>query len=421
MKTLIKGRIVPVCDALPNEFDGYVSVSGNKIDYVGIEKPAGEFDSELDFSGMVVMPGLVNTHTHASMTLLRGIADDVNLQDWLFKHIFPREEKMTPDDIYWGAKLAIAEFLLGGTTCFADMYFTNRVADAVAETGIRANISLGMTQFGGEEGIRNGTEFAKKWQNAENDRIHTCLGPHAIYTCPVEFMKKIVAAAKENNLGIHMHISETVKENEDCMACGGMTPTKTLDSIGAFEVPTIAAHCVHINDEDMAIMKAKNVNVALNVGSNFKLASGLVSIGEMVDKGLNVSIGTDGPASNNDLDMWEEMRWVALSAKVTGDPLKVPAKQALQMATKNGAKALGWNNLGSLEAGNLADLIVVDFSDVRLQPVFSHVSHLVYAVKPSDVRHVMVDGNFAVWDREIQTFDVEETVSKVNEIARRLA
>jgi 5-methylthioadenosine/S-adenosylhomocysteine deaminase len=421
MKTLIKGRIVPVNDALPAEFDGYVAVSDNLIEYVGVEKPSGAFDSELDFSGMVVMPGLVNTHTHASMTLLRGVADDLNLHDWLHKEIFPREEKMTPEDIYWGAKLAIAEFLLGGTTCFADMYFTDSVAKAVVETGIRSNISLGMTIFGGQAGLKNGVEFARRWQNAEKGRIHTCLGPHAIYTCPVDFMKDIVKAAKENNLGLHMHVSETQKENDDCVCSNGHSPVKVLNDLGAFDVPVIAAHCVSLSDEDMAIMKAKNVSPALNVGSNFKLGSGIARIGDMVDKGLNVTIGTDGPASNNDLDMWEEMRWVSLCAKVSGDPLKVPASQALKMATANGAKALGWDNLGSLAAGNIADLIVVDFSDPRLVPVFSHVSHLVYAVKPSDVRHVMVDGNFAVWDREIQTFDVAQTISKVKEIAGRLA
>lgn len=421
MKTLIKGRIVPVNKDLPKEFDGYVSVIDNLIDYVGAEKPAGSFDTELDFTGMVVMPGLVNTHTHASMTLLRGVADDLNLQDWLNKEIFPREEKMTPDDVFWGAKLAIAEFLLGGTTCFADMYFTDKVAHAVTETGIRANISLGMTIFGGQDGLKNGVEFANKWRNAENDRIHTCLGPHAIYTCPVDFMKDIVKAAKENNLGLHMHISETKKENDDCASCNGASPVKVLNDLGAFDVPTIAAHCVCLSDEDMDILKVKNVSPALNVGSNFKLGSGLARIGDMVDKRLNVTIGTDGPASNNDLDMWEELRWVSLSAKVNGNPLKVPAHQALEMATVNGAKALGWNNLGSLAKGNLADIIVVDFSDPRLNPVFSHVSHLVYAVKPSDVRHVMVDGSFVVWDREIQTFDVKETIDKVNEAARRLA
>ena len=421
MKTLIKGRIVPVNDALPVEFDGYVSVIDNLIDCVGTERPSGSFDTELDFSDMVVMPGLVNTHTHASMTLLRGVADDLNLQDWLNKEIFPREAKMTPDDIYWGAKLAIAEFLLGGTTCFADMYFTDRVAHAVTESGIRANISLGMTIFGGQDGLKNGVEFANKWQNAENGRIHTCLGPHAIYTCPVDFMKDIVKAAKDNNLGIHMHISETKKENDDCATCNGASPVKVLNDLGAFDVPTIAAHCVCLSDEDMDILKTKNVSPALNIGSNFKLGSGIARIADMIDKGLNVTIGTDGPASNNDLDMWEEMRWVSMSAKVWGEPLKVPAAQALKLATSNGAKALGWNNLGSLAKGNLADLIVVDFSNPRLVPVFSHVSHLVYAVKPSDVRHVMVDGSFAVWDREIQTFDVAETISKVKEIARRLA
>jgi len=421
MKTLIKGIIVPIHPDYPPEFDGFIIIKNKKILSVTKIRPEGAFDCEVDVSGMVIMPGLVNTHTHSSMTLFRGIADDLDLKTWLEHEIFPRESKLSPENIYWGAKLAIAEFLLGGCTTFADMYFMmDEVARAVQETGIRANLCQGISGLAGKNAIDSALSFCNRWQGASDDRIHTMLGPHAIYTCPPDFMKDVIYTAKNNKLGIHMHLSETKKECTDCIETHCSTPPEILSKLCAFDVPFLAAHCVHLTNSDMELMRHENVFIALNTGSNFKLASGIAPIAKMVQAGLNLTIGTDGSASNNDLDLWEEIRWTSLAAKVVGDPKVIPAQDALKIATENGARALGWDNLGSLVPGFLADLIIVDFNKPRLTPVFSHVSHLVYATKPCDVKHVMIDGQFVVWDGKITTFDVTETMDNMIKIAQEL-
>jgi 5-methylthioadenosine/S-adenosylhomocysteine deaminase len=218
-----------------------------------------------------------------------------------------------------------------------------------------------------------------------------------------------------------MHVCETAYEVEECVKNNGDTPAKVLDSLGAFDMPFIAAHCVHLSEEEMSIFASKGVSVALNVSSNFKLASGMPNISMMDKKGINLTIGTDGPASNNDLNMFEEMRWSAFCAKVSGNPTSVPAARALELATKNGAKALGWKNLGALAPGHIADLVVLDFNNPRLTPSYSKLSHVVYACNTSDVKHVMVDGKFVVWNKEITTFDVGETMRKAAEFAKELA
>lgn len=421
MKTLIKGIIVPLT-ANEIDFNGYVAIDGNRIVSVSKQKPNGHFDRFVDVSEMVILPGLVNTHTHASMTLLRGVADDLPLMDWLFKEIFPREEKLTSDMIYWGAKLAIAEMLLGGVTTFNDMYFPmDVVARAVSETGIRASLAPGLMAGGGQEGIDKSVEFAGEWNNKANGRIKTMLGPHAIYTCPPDFMELVIKASRDNAIPIHMHLSETEKEVSDCLKEHKATPPQILNDIGAFDSHFIGAHCVHLTDVDMDILKKKGVHVSLNTSSNFKLASGRARIASMEEKGLSLAIGTDGTASNNDLDMWEELRWTSFTAKSFGDSTILPAKRILEMTTKEGTKALGFKNIGVLKEGMIADIIIVDMSAVHLKPRYSAMSHLVNCVHSSDVRHVMVDGEFVVWDREIQTFDVKETVSKVEEYAKELA
>jgi 5-methylthioadenosine/S-adenosylhomocysteine deaminase len=423
MKTLIKGIIVPFVPSGETEFDGYVAVDGNKIISVTKEKPDGIFDKIIDAGEMAIMPGLVNTHTHASMTLLRGVGDDLPLMKWLEEKIWTREEKMTPEMIYWGAKLAIAELLLGGVTTFSDMYvMMDEVAKAVSETGIRATLSKGIAGiYGGVESLDKGVEFANNWNGKANGRIQTMLGPHAIYTCPPDFMKKVIAESQKHNIPIHMHVSETEKEIKDCISENGGTPVQMLNNLGAFESHFLSAHCVHLTDKDMDIFREKSVFVSLNTSSNFKLASGRARIADMEGKGLRLSFGTDGAASNNDLDMWEELRWSSFTAKSFGNPSILPAKRTLEIATKGGVEALGFENLGTLETGKIADIIFIDLSAPHLKPRYSAVSHLVNCVHPSDVKHVMVNGEFVVWNRKIQTFDLEETISKVDEFARELA
>ncbi|HQN37598.1 MAG TPA: amidohydrolase [Caldisericia bacterium] len=422
MKTVIVGKIIPFVPTMPEEFDGYVIVEENQIIDVGIGQPDGYFDKIVDGPKQVVIPGLTNTHTHAAMSMFRGVADDLQLQAWLEKEIFPREDKLTDEIVYWATKLAIAELLLGGVTCFADMYFfMDEVAKAVSETGIRACLSKGLVSFSGEKEIEVGRAFCQKWQGQGKGRIHTMLGPHAIYTCPPAYMEKVIRVASDRHIPIHMHVSETKKEVSDCISKNGGTPVAVLNKLGAFEVPFIAAHCVHLEDEDMEIMAKKGVVPSLNVSSNFKLASGMPRVEAMEKAGLKMTIGTDGPASNNDLNMFEEMRWTSFCAKVTGNPQSVPAYRALEMATKNGAHAMGWKNLGIIAPGQIADIVILDYSSPRLNPVYSCLSHVIYAGDPSDVMHVMVDGEFVVWNRKITTFDVQETIEKVNEFAKDFA
>jgi 5-methylthioadenosine/S-adenosylhomocysteine deaminase len=421
MKTLIEGTIIPLTEER-DEFDGFVAIEGNRITSVSEEKPEGYFDKSIDASGMVIMPGLVNTHTHASMTLLRGVADDLPLMDWLNKEIFPRENKLTSDMVFWGAKLAIAEMLLGGVTTFNDMYFKmDSVAKAVSQTGIRASLSSGIMAVGGQEAIDRAVDFANQWNNKADGRIKTMLGPHAIYTCPPYFMELLVKASNDNKIPIHIHISETEKEVNDCISEYNETPPKILNRIGVFDSHVVGAHCVQLTDSDMDILKTKDVYLSLNTSSNFKLASGRARIATMEEKGLNLSIGTDGTASNNDLDMWEELRWTSFVAKSFGDSTVLPAKRTLQIATVDGAQALGFSDMGTLEKGAIADLIIVDMSTVHLNPRYSSVSHLVNCVHPSDVRHVIVDGKIVVWERKIQRFDADETLAKVKEFAKILA
>ncbi|HOO96358.1 MAG TPA: amidohydrolase [Caldisericia bacterium] len=422
MKKLLKGTIIPVSDKFEKEFDGYVLIEDDKILSVSADKPVGETDEYFDFSGMAIMPGLVNTHTHASMTLLRGVADDLPLHRWLHEEIFPREEKLTSEMIYWGAKHAIAEMLRGGTTCFADMYFMmDEVGRAVTECGIKANLSEGMTMYADEDRLKSKMEFPLKWGEKTNGRIKTMLGPHAIYTCPPDFMEKVIEQAHKHNVPIHMHVSETKKEVDDCVKSYGMSPPELLDKLGAFNGHFLAAHCVYLTKNDRELFKQKGVFCALNTSSNFKLASGIASIFEMEREGLNLSIGTDGTASNNDLDMLEEMRWTSFAAKSKGEPTALPATRALRMATADGARALGFDDIGSIEPGKKADIVVVDFSAAHMQPCFSKISHLVNCAHTSDVLHVLIDGEFVVKNRKIQTFDEKETSDMVVKFAQELA
>lgn len=372
--------------------NGFVATKGGRIEYVGTEEPAGQFETVIDGRGKVLMPGLINTHSHLAMTLLRGYADDMNLQDWLYNKIFPFEDKLTAEDIIEGSKIGIDEMLAGGTTCFSDMYFfqaeTGRVA---AEKGIRAALS-GCVNFDGyDRKVKLMEAMAEEFK--DNDLISFTFSPHAIYTCTFELLKKCGEYAKSHNMPIHTHLAETQKEFDDCMAEHGMTPTEYMESTGLFENPTIAAHCVAMTDRDLEILKKHNVSVAHNPISNLKLASGVAAVPKMLEMGINVALGTDGASSNNSLDMFEEMKTAALIHKgVSLDPTVVDAYTVLKMATVNGARALGFKDLGAIKQGFLADMIILDFNTPHLMPLHNVLSSLVYSAKCSDVEYTMVNG-----------------------------
>lgn len=397
----------------PNGDLYYIAVEDNKITYVGKDMPENMQDAEIvDGKGKLATAGMVNTHGHVSMTLLRSYADDMELMDWLQNKIWPIEDKMNAQDIYWGAMLGIAEMLKGGTTCFADMYaFMENVARACAETGIRANLCRGLIGVAPDKDVKlaENNVLAANWQGYDNGRIRISYGPHAPYTCPVDYLEKVIKAAADHKAEIQMHLCETKFEVDTCMKEHGLTPIQLMDKLGMFDLGTIAAHCVHLTDNDMEIMAAKKVRVAHNPQSNLKLASGIAHVAQMLEKGICVGIGTDGASSNNNLDMLEECRAAAMLHKATNfDPLAVPAQKAWEMATVDGAKTLGFDNLGLLEAGQLADIVLWDMHKPYWYPRNNKLSLLVYAASANDADTVIVAGKKVVAGGKLLTFDEEK-------------
>lgn len=421
-KTIVKNAEIITAQDTGRYFIGIVD---DTIEVISKEKPAGYEEAKvIDAAGKIAVPGMVNTHTHAAMTLLRSYADDMVLMDWLQNKIWPAEDGLTDDDIYWGTMLSIAEMLKTGTTCFADMYFAmDRVADAVAETGIRAALSRGLTGFSDENyaKLEENANLFKERHNSCNGRIRVMLGPHAPYTCSVEYLKKVIATAQNIGSEIHMHLSETAGEVSDCVKQHGVSPIKLMDSLGMFECGTLAAHCVHVDADDIKIMAAKNVRVAHNPQSNLKLASGIAPVPAMLAAGITVGLGTDGTSSNNNLDMLEECRLAAMLHKnMTGDPQIIPAGQALAMATSEGAKALGFKNLGKIEAGQKADIVLYDMDKPYWHPRHDRISLFVYAANACDADTVIIDGKVLMQNGELLYMDLEKIYDEADRRAHRL-
>lgn len=409
----------------PNGEANVIAVEDGKISYIGKDLPDSfAADEVIDGKGMLATAGMVNTHGHVSMTLLRSYADDMALMDWLENKIWPIEAKMNAKDIYWGAMLGIAEMLKSGTTCFADMYcFMDDVARAVAETGIRANLSRGLIGLAPDkdEKLAENTQLVKDWQGYDNGRIRITYGPHAPYTCPVEYLQKVIEAAQSNNAEIQMHLCETKGEVENCIKEHGVTPIKLMDQLGMFEQGTIAAHCVYLTEDDMDIMAAKNVRVAHNPQSNLKLASGIAPVARMLEKGICVGLGTDGASSNNNLDMLEECRAAAMLHKTTTlNPLAVPAAQAWDMATVNGTKVLGFDELGKLSVGQQADIVLWNMHKPYWYPRHNKLSLLVYAANSSDADTVIVNGKVVLQNGSMTLFDEEKIYAEANLRAQKL-
>ena len=384
----------------------YIGIEDNLIKTISNELPQGFEGAEIiDADGKIAVPGMVNTHTHAAMTLLRSYADDMVLMDWLQNKIWPAEDGLTDDDIYWGTMLSIAEMLKSGTTCFADMYFSmDRVADAVAETGIRAALSRGLTGFSDENfaKLEENAALFKERHNSCNGRIRVMLGPHAPYTCSMDYLKKVVAKAQELGSEIHMHLAETRGEVDNCIKEHGMSPIKLMDSLGMFECGTLAAHSVHVDEEDMAIMAAKNVRVAHNPQSNLKLASGIAPVPAMLKHGITVGLGTDGTSSNNNLDMLESMKTMALVQKAwRGDPAAMPLDELMKIASAAGYEALGVPG-GSIREGLSADFILVDTDSCPFIPDYNFYANLVYSANSSCVDTLVCGGDVLMSGRKVE-------------------
>ncbi|MGI6513353.1 MAG: amidohydrolase [Syntrophomonadales bacterium] len=399
---------------------GYIAVKGSRIEAVGAGQPPDEehFSEVIDGTGMVALPGLVNAHTHAAMTLMRGYGDDLPLMEWLQEKIWPIEDKLTPEDCYWGALLGITEMIKSGTTCFADMYFyMEEVARAVEETGIRASLSQGMVALAptGEAAFQKSRELFK-WHGRGDGRITVMLGPHAPYTCTPDYLKRVMSMADELGIGIHIHLAETMTEYNDIKAQYGKTPIALMEEIGLFERPVLAAHCVVLDDEDIEILARRKVGVAHNPESNMKLASGAARVPDMLAAGVLVALGTDGASSNNNLDMIQEIRSCCFMHKLVRlDPRAVTAYQALEMATVNGARALGLEDVGVLYPGMKADLILVDFRKPHLCPRNDVAAHLAYSAAGADVDTVMVDGRILMRGRQLMTIDEEMVMRQVED------
>lgn len=430
MKYLIKNALVVTMNQNMDIFESCdVLVDNGIIAAVGKIDAAQEQNADvIDASGKLLMPGLINGHCHVPMTILRNYADDMDLQTWLFIYIFPTEERLTGEDIYWGTLLGIMEMVATGTTCFIDMYdHMNDLARAAEESGIRAQLSRGVmniedgTDFSGHKGLNESIDFYRQWNGAANGRITGAFAPHAVYTCSAGFIKAVIETAQRFDAPIHVHLDETRVEHEDCLAKYGKTPTRYLYDLGLFDRRTVTAHCVWITDEDIDLLKEKNVTIAHNPTSNLKLASGIAPVPEALNREVNVILGTDGASSNNNLNLFEEIHLSSLIHKgAKHDPLLVNAETALRMATTNGAAALGANDLGIVEEGAKADLILIDMDKPHIIPVHNVLSALAYSVQGSDVHMTMVDGRILYENGEFKTIDKEKVIFNIQKCCDRL-
>jgi 5-methylthioadenosine/S-adenosylhomocysteine deaminase len=425
---ILTARYVVPMDAQRRVIEnGAIAITGDRIAAVGtraeIEKRF-QAKRRIDRPEAIITPGLINTHTHAPMSLFRGIADDLRLQDWLEKYIFPAEAKnVNPDFVRWGTRLAALEMMLSGTTTFTDMYYFEEViAEATKEAGMRGVLGQSIIGFPvadaktPAEGLARTEKFIQRFRN--DALIVPAVAPHALYTNSDETLKACRALANKYSVPLLIHLSETKRENEETLAKRGMSPTRALDSLGLFDGRTVAAHCVWVDAADRAILKARNAGCAHCPSSNMKLASGVAPVVAMLAEGLNAGLGPDGPAgSNNDFNMFEEIDLAAKLQKViTGDPQALPATAAFEMATIGGARVLGMEKeIGSLEPGKRADLITVRIDRAHALPLYNVYSQLAYALKGSDVRDVMVNGKLIVRDGASLTIRSAEVLAKARE------
>jgi 5-methylthioadenosine/S-adenosylhomocysteine deaminase len=405
------------------ELDGVESdvlIEGNRFKRIGPNLAVGTA-AVLDGRGKAILPTFVNMHTHASMTLLRSYADDLELHDWLTNYIWPLEAKLDEEDIYHGARLACLEMIKSGTTCFNDMYWHfHGVARAVEESGIRAMLSSVFIDFSDAGRARNEQRQAAQLfgeATRYSDRVGFALGPHAIYTVSEESLRWAQTFAAEHALPIHIHLSETAKEVADCLAVHGLRPVQWLEKIGLLGPNVIAAHVIHVDDEEIGILANHGVQVVHNPASNMKLASGSFPYARMKAAGVRISLGTDGAASNNNLCMLEEMKIAALQAKlVHNDPTVLPAAEAFEMATTMGAQALGLD-CGRIAEGKLADCMLVDLSNPRLVPGYQLIDDLVYSADSSCIDTVICDGQVLMENGRVS--GEEEIVAKARDYVKK--
>ncbi len=423
MKTIIKNvRLLaeygygtqPVC----------VTVENKKISAITKNVPDGPFDEVIDGQKNLLIPAFYNAHCHAAMTLFRGYGEDLPLQRWLEERIFPAEERLTYQSVYTATKWAIAEMLRGGVVSFSDMYmFEDAVAEAVLQTGIKANLSRSLVSFApniqlsDDHRFAEAVELVKRYQNADDGRLKIDLSLHAEYTNQSDYAKAVGDYAKENGLAIQIHLSETQKEHQECIARHGKTPTEWLLELGVLDAPTTAAHCVWVSDGDIQILARKGVTVAHNPISNLKLGSGVMPLRKLLDAGVNVALGTDGVASNNRLDVLRELQTAAILHKgVTQNPEEIFAKELLPLATQNGALAQGRTDCGRIAVGNRADLVLINCQAIHNIPSYDDYATLCYSAERADVLFTMVDGRILYRNGEYTSIDEERLRYEAQEV-----
>ncbi|MCL2034794.1 MAG: amidohydrolase [Oscillospiraceae bacterium] len=426
MKTLFHA------DILTKDFSvikgGYLGVDGDKIAYAGKDKPEG-YASVRELSGHLLIPGIYNMHTHSSMVLLRGLGSDLTLHRWLEEVIFPIEERLVPDDISVGTRLAMMELLASGVTCFTDMYDMPRIsAVEIERAGMKANLNRPILAFDKSEPYEKNFRMDEALSlygdcnGMADGRIKIDFAIHAEYTSYGDVVRRHGEECKKRGAIMHLHLSETRKEHEECkIRNAGKTPAEYFNGLGVFDNPTVAAHCVMAEPGDIEIMREKGVTAVHNPSSNMKLASGFMPIKQMLSAGMNVAIGTDGAASNNNLNMFEEIHLASIIHKgYEGDPTIISPKELLYMATQAGAKAQGRHDCGALEAGMKADIAAIDLNKPHLMPVNDIPSLLVYSAQASDVSMTMADGkilfengNYLTIDAEKVKFDLEKTITRL--------
>ena len=382
----------------------------------------------IDATGKIVIPGLINTHTHLSMTLFRGLADDLSLDSWLNDHIWPMEANLNGDFCYIGALLGAVELIKSGTTTFSDMYFyMEDVARAIDEAGIRAVLSYGMIDFGDEEKRKNeikaNLELFEACDGMADGRIKVFFGPHSPYTASEELLIKVRELADEYNMGIHIHVSETQKEIEDVSSQKGLRPFEYLDKIGFLGPDVVAAHSVWLSDNEIEIIKKNNVKISHNPCSNMKLASGVAPVSKLIENDICVSIGTDGASSNNNLDLIEELKTASLLQKVsTLDPKVLNSDEAIAMGTIKGAEALGLESeIGSIEVGKKADIVLIDTNSANMVPDSSSLSsNIIYSANGSNVDTTICDGKILMENKKLTILDEEEIYAKARKAIKEL-
>ena len=408
--------------------NGMVAISGSTISYIGKDnKDSIKAKKELDIQGGLILPGLINSHTHAAMSLFRGLADDLPLMEWLHNYIFPVEGKMDADFVRVGTLLACAEMIMSGTTTFCDMYlFEEEVARAAKEAGMRSLVGEVIYDFPSpnygilENGFIYTEALIERWK--EDPLINIAVEPHSLFTCGEKLLVKANDLALKKGVPLILHLAETKEELEAIEKKYGKRPVQHLKDLGLLGSHLIVDHCVHVNKSEIELLAKNDVRVVHNPESNMKLASGIAPVPAMIAKGITVGLGTDGCASNNNLDLFGEMDMAAKLHKVNSlDPTVMNAQALVEMATIDGAKVLGLEKVtGSLEVGKRADLIVIDTNKPHLVPMYNPYSHLVYAAGGSDVRHSIIDGNIVMEDRRLLTLDVEDIIERSKEKSKKV-